>query len=377
MSTPPAAAIVGLALFWLAMVVVFAFAAYAVLAAPFRRRERALRLLAIWGAANRRRTNVEHAILELFGSDRFTFGTSFATLARRIRKGAGVVEALRRVSKLVPRQIVEILGIGLCLGDIEKVLPACRQVLEDSKSNARGALNYFVLTVGGTVFFAPAVFLFIVGYIVPQFAKMYAEMGAELPSSLRLFTHPAIQWWSLVASVVALFLYVSYATGLRFFAFLPGRWFGEGLAYLLPWRRARLLRDFASVLSVLLDAGAPEDEAVLLAAQGTANWIIMNNASVAVNRLQQGMTLAEALLCVDSRGELRWRIENAAHATGGFRRALEGWCRALDAEADRSAQATAHVVTTAAVICTGATAGLFAFAIVQCLVGLVYGMSPW
>ena len=112
-------------------------------------------------------------------------------------------------------------------------------------------------------------------------------------------------------------------------------------------------RDFSVMLATLIDAGTPEPDAVTLAARCTANSCFEERAARAVNALQQGGSLTDAMQELDDTGEFRWRLTNAAHSRGGFLAALAGWHDALNAKSFQHEQAAAHVVSTALVLLNG------------------------
>ena len=131
------------------------------------------------------------------------------------------------------------------------------------------------------------------------------------------------------------------------------------------------------MLAVLLDAGLPEVESVRLAAESTANRVLVKRSTRVQQRLAAGVRLADALQAMDDAGELHWRLANARPALGGFRRALAGWHEALDAKAFQQEQAVAQFATTAMVLFNGAIVASFVLAIFFVLIDLVNQATLW
>ena len=136
-------------------------------------------------------------------------------------------------------------------------------------------------------------------------------------------------------------------------------------------------RDFSTVLAILLDGGAPEPEAVRLAADCSANSVFRHQADRAVNALAHGASLPDAVHLMDHAGELRWRLRNAVAAPGGFLRALQGWNESLDARAFQQEQAAAHGITTALVLWNGLFVGLITVAVFMFLVSIINEGALW
>ena len=74
-----------------------------------------------------------------------SLGVRFHLLAAHIEGGLRLSQALERVPRLLPPQVCAMLSTGERIGDIRKVLPACRLLLRDSVSQVRSALNYLIL----------------------------------------------------------------------------------------------------------------------------------------------------------------------------------------------------------------------------------------
>jgi type II secretory pathway component PulF len=156
---------------------------------------------------------------------------------------------------------------------------------------------------------------------------------------------------------------------------LPGA--PDALALLLPWKRKRLQRDFSSMLAMLLDANVPEAEAVTIAAEATANRVMIRRGGKLRELLAQGVKLPVALREMDDAGELRWRLANALQARGGFLRALNGWHESLDAKAFQVEQASAQVATTALVLVNGAMVACIVIAVFLLLINLINEACLW
>ena len=345
---------------------------------PMRRAERARLFLDLLENALNRGQPVEEMILSLAQSHDRTVGVRFHLLAAHIESGLRFGEAFKKVSRFLPPQISAMIHVGEKLGDLKKTLPACREILRERPAGVRSAIHYMLLVV---LFFSP-VFVFVLmlttTFVVPKFRDVAAGMNVKL-SPLTTFVFATSNWliefeiFIFLLLVLITFIYIGGPGVVRWFQF-RGLPFLDWIAWRIPWKQKRLQRTFSAMLTVLLDGGVPEAEAVRLAGDCTANEICRHRAQRVIAALQQGAKLDDAVRFFDDTGEFRWRLTNAVHAHGGFLDALRGWHESLDAKAFQQEETTAHVVTSGLVILNGALVALIATAMFGMLVMILKGV---
>jgi type IV pilus assembly protein PilC len=345
---------------------------------PMRRAERARLFLDLLESALNRGQSVEEMILSIAQSRDRTLGVRFHLLAAHIESGLRFVAALEKVPRFLPPQISAMLHAGEKLGDLRRVLPACREILQDRPAGVRSAVHYMILVV---LLFSP-VFVFVVImamiFVVPRFREVAAGTNAPL-WPLTQFVFANTVW--LIGFEIILFLLLAAATLLYIGGPRFARWFQfrglpfvDWIAWKIPWKQKRLQRTFSAVLAVLLDGGVPEGEAVRLAGDCTANEICRHRARRVIAAIQQGTKLDDAVRAFDDSGEFHWRLTNATHQRGGFLNALRGWHEALDAKAFQQEEATAHAVTSGLVILNGLLVALIVTAMFGLLVAVLNGV---
>ncbi len=347
------------------------------LSLPLRRRERArlfLDLLEIGLAQGR---SVEQTVVGAAASRDRTLGVRFHILAAYIERGLRLDAALERVPRLLPPPVVAMLRVGARLGDVRRVLPACREWLRERPASVQSAYHYLIMLL--LVFSPVAIFLIISlqVFVWPKLLQILFDLGegASLPAITRLAL--ASSRWLVGAELVfAAGLFVAalaYVAGPRVTVWLQRGGFPivDWLAWRVPWKRKRLQRTFSATLAVLLDGGVPEPEAVRLAGDCTANAIARRRAEGVGLALQQGAKLQDAITAWDDAGEFKWRLTNACHARDGFLCALNGWHETLDAKAFQQEEATAHVITSGLVIFNGVVVALTATAVFAALIAII------
>jgi len=365
-------------LFWAGGLAGVIFLIHYLLTVPMRRAERARLFLDLLEGALNRGQSVEDMVVSLAHSGDQMLGARFHSLAALIERGLRFGTALEKVPRFLPPQISAMLRAGEKLGDLRRVLPACREILRDRPAAVRSAVHYMIVV---TLFFSPVavgVTMATMIFVVPRFKDVAGGMDAKL-WPLTQFVFANVGW--LIGFEIALFLLLTAATLLYLGGPRFARWFQFGsfpfvdwIAWRIPWKQKRLQRTFSAMLTVLLDGGVPEAEAVRLAGDCTANEICRLRARRVMAALQQGTKLNDAVRAFDDSGEFHWRLTNATHERGGFLRALGGWHEALDAKAFQQEEATAHAVTSGLVMLNGLVVGLITTAMFGLLVTMLKAM---
>jgi type II secretory pathway component PulF len=251
-------------LFGLAPTCGISYGIYFLLTLPMRRNERARLFLDVLELGLREGHTPEAAVTSAAASRDRSLGVRFHLLAAHLEQGLRLSQALEQVPRLLPPQVRAMLSTGERIGDMRKVLPACRLLLRDSVSYVRSALNYLILLA-----FAISPAMVVVPIILrvktlPRLKEVFAGMleGQSLPAFTRF-----VFGGSTLALVIQLcivgFIWLAtlaYLGGPRLHGWvhrlLPG--LQDWLLVRLPWRRKRLQRDFSAMLAVLLDAEVPE-----------------------------------------------------------------------------------------------------------------------
>jgi type IV pilus assembly protein PilC len=350
---------------------------------PMRRNERARLLLDLLELGLKDGRTPEAAIVDAASSHDRSLGVRFHLLAAHLEQGMRLSQALEKVPRLVPPQVAAMLKTGERIGDIAKVLPGCRQFLNDGVSHVRGAANYMILLAFAVTPLMVLVPLMIRVQVIPKFKEVFATMleGQPLPAFTRLIFAESSLLTLVQVGIVCFFwlAMVAYVGGPRLYAWLhrlaPG--LSDQLCCRLPWRRKRYQRDFSAMLAVLLDGAVPETEAVGLAGASTGNLAIGHRAGRVQNLLNDGVKLPEAMRAMDDTGELRWRLSNALHGRGGFLRALTGWHEALDAKAFQLEQSAAQITTTTLVLLNGLIVGSIVIGLFLLLIQLLNQAVLW
>jgi type II secretory pathway component PulF len=358
-----------------------AYALYRAFGMPLRRHERARLLLDLIEVGLERGQSPEHTLGEAAAHRERALGRPVRRLAARLRQGERLGAALEHTPGLLPPAAVAMIQAGEGLGNLRSVIPACRRLLRDGVEHVSLAHHYLVLIAFVTTPAWVGVFGVLTVYVLPKFRQITEELGTGWPGLLEgLLTWRTpllvVQGGLLLALWTGVILYCGGPRLLQWLAHrLPPAW--ERWRIALPWNRRRVLRDFATLLAVALDAGLPESRALALAGAGTGSLRFRAQAEAAQADLARGVKLPETLARLDESGEFRWRLTNAVFGRGGFQAALAGWIEALEARAFRDEQLAAQALTTGLVLLNGVLVALLTAGVFQLLVNLIWTGVLW
>lgn len=366
--------------FWLMLLMLPVYVIYLLISRPLKKVERAKQVLDIIEYAENKGMAPEQAIAGIYRRGDHRMGKKFDNMAFYVEKGMDMFSSLDTVPGLVPRELTSTLSIGRKTKNIKGLIPLCRELLDRHISRTRGILNYIILPCLFYIFILGAFSLF----IVPKFQKIYAEMlgEQELPA-LTNFVFGSVPWLALVGNIqlwgMVLFIFL-FSFGADFTRHFVLEYMTSYLFYYtVPWRRKRIQQSFAVSLATLLDSGVPEQEALKLAAESTANYVMIKLAEEGLAMMQKGASLTEVLSSkFDKTGELAWRFKNSYTAEKNkpnFVKAVTGWGSWLNARAFRQEQLVAHLLSTILIIFSAAFVGMIAFGMFLPLIEIVRNMA--
>lgn len=365
--------------------VLLAWLFYYLLSLPMRRQERGRFFLDLLATILSEGKPLEQSLIEISNNREKAPGLRFHLVAGYLERGLRLGEALKKVPRFLSPQVAAMLRAGEELGDIRKVLPICDYLARDAQSNVRGAFSYLVVIAFALSPFSLFVLNTLAVLVFPRFKEVLSAMqqpGEHIAPAAFNFLAASLPWLILAQAVLFACLFIAvifYIGGPRLARSLQSRSFPfiDWIAWHVPWKRRRLLRNFSLLLAILLDNGMPESIALRLAGDSTANEILRRRVARARTALEGGTKLTDAVAALDDSGEFRWRLTNAIHAHGGFLRSLDGWHESLDAKAFQQEQTAAHGVTSALVVANGAIVAIVAIGCFSALIAIVNAGVLW
>ena len=222
---------------------------------------------------------------------------TIADIRDAVRGGSALSTALERQHGTFSRLYVNMVRAGEAGGSLHDTLQRLADYMERARALRSRVINALIYPVILLTIVSLSL-LFLLGYVVPQFAAMYASLDAELPFFSRIVLGVGMfvrDWWFLLIALPALALWWfdrkrrDPAFRARFDEWLLGvRFVGPLVARLETARLAR-------TLGTLLRNGVPLLTALGIGKNVMGNLVLAADVENAANDVKGGVGLSTAL----------------------------------------------------------------------------------
>ena len=227
------------------------------------------------------------------------FKRSLTKVSLDVNEGIALGTALRQWPKVFDQLSIAMVEAGEAGGVLDEALKRLAKLLEDNaklQNQIKGALGYpvAVLVIAILVFLGMTIFL------IPTFADIFEDLGAELPA----FTQLLVNLSALLRSTTALYLLgvillAAWLLG-RFYATDKGRRAIDRLILKVPLFGELILMtataQFCRIFSSLSRAGVPILMSMEISSQTAGNSIISDAILESRSMVQEGVLLSTALI---------------------------------------------------------------------------------
>ena len=227
------------------------------------------------------------------------FKRALTKVSLDVNEGIALGTAIRQWPKVFDDLSIAMVEAGEAGGVLDEALKRLAKLLEDNaklQNQIKGALGYpvAVLVVAILVFLGMTIFL------IPTFAGIFEDLGAELPA----FTQLLVDLSKLLRSIVALYAVGAIFLGLylfsRYYATYNGRRTIDRLILKLPLFGDLILMtataQFCRIFSSLTRAGVPILMSMEISSQTAGNTIIADAILESRSLVQEGVLLSTALI---------------------------------------------------------------------------------
>lgn len=304
-----------------------------------------------------------------------THATLLAALTRTraaVREGRPVADALAASPAVFPPLWVELVRAGEAAGALPDVLARVAAHAERSgavRARLRAALAYPAVLAVATA----AVLGFLLAWVLPQMAALFAEARTPLPPATRvlLWLAAAVRasWWVWLGAAAATAAAVAHA------ARTPGGRAGLDEAsgrlplvgpLLVRAALARALRTLGTVLA----SGGRLEHAFALAAAAAGNARVATALQAAGAAVREGTALAAALAASPLVPAAATRLVAAGERGGALPATLEHAADALDADVERRLAALTTLAEPALVVLMGVAVAVVVVAVLVPILSL-------
>jgi general secretion pathway protein F len=289
---------------------------------------------------------------------------------RSVQGGSSLADALMHHPRYFDSLFVATVSAGESSGALETVFQRLAEHLEESaelRSQIRSALLYpGLMAVVGSLGV-----IILLGFVIPRFAAILADVGGSLPFSTRLLmTASAVVskgWWAwlLLGTAAAYAIPTALARPA-----LRRRWHGMRLE--LPWagdlERKYTTARFARTLGLVLRSGIPVLPALKIARTSAGNLVMQDGIERAAAAVSEGSALAPAL--TSTLPPLAVQLIAVGEESGHLEDLCLRVADSYDTEVRRSVRTAVALIEPAMILLFGSLVGFVALAMLQAIYGI-------
>jgi type IV pilus assembly protein PilC len=276
-----------------------------------------------------------------------------------VEAGATLNEALAKAPSVFDNLFVHMVNAGEAGGILDTILARLATYIEKSdslKRKVKSALTYpaVVLTV------AAGVTIFMLTAIIPTFARLFADFGAELPLPTRIVLIMSntlrATWWALILAAGAALFALK-----RYYATDVGRHHLDRLMLKIPvlgdvLKKASVAR-FTRTLGTLVSSGVPILKGLEITAETAGNVILSDAIKETRNSIGQGETIAGPLSKCDVFPPMVVQMIAVGEETGALDAMLGKIADFYDDEVDTAVATLTSVIEPVLIVIMGVIVG--------------------
>jgi len=259
-----------------------------------------------------------------------------ARVARDVEGGSSLAEALRRHPRTFNDLFTNMVEVGESGGILDVVLQRLSVYIEKAaalKGKVKSALIYPVTIVG----VAFTVIVFMLTFVIPTFAKMFAQMGADLPLPTKIVMMASDfmlgYWWAVFGGVFGGIYLLR-----RYYRTEAGQSVIDALVLRLPVfgtliRKVSVAR-FTRTLGTLVSSGVPILEGLRITARTAGNKVVEKAVLATRQAVSEGKTIIEPLKASGVFPPMVTQMINVGEQTGALDAMLAKIADFYDEEVD-------------------------------------------
>ena len=288
------------------------------------------------------------------------FKKALTSVGLEVNQGTAMAAAMRQWPKVFDQLTIAMVEAGEAGGVLDESLKRLAKLLEDNarlQNQIKGALGYpvAVLVIAILVFLGMTIFL------IPTFAGIFEDLGAELP----LFTQLMVDLSALLRSSASLV----FAGILMIGAWLIGRYYNthkgrrvlDKLILKLPLFGDLIMKtataQFCRIFSSLTRAGVPILMSMEISSETAGNSIISDAILDSRTLVQEGVLLSTALTRQKVLPDMALSMLSIGEETGEMDRMLSKVADFYEDEVSTSVKALTSMLEPAMIVVVGGIVG--------------------
>ena len=288
------------------------------------------------------------------------FKRALVQIGLDVNQGTAMAAAMRQWPKVFDKLSIAMVEAGEAGGVLDESLKRLAKLLEDNarlQNQIKGALGYPVAVLA----IAILVFLGMTIFLIPTFAGIFEDLGAELP----VFTQMMVDLSSLLRSSFSLLLAGGLLIGIwlisRYYATDNGRRVIDRLMLKLPLFGDLIIKtataQFCRIFSSLTRAGVPILMSLEISSETAGNSIIADAILESRTLVQEGVLLSTALIRQQVLPEMALSMLAIGEETGEMDQMLSKVADFYEDEVAASVKALTSMLEPAMIVVVGGIVG--------------------
>lgn len=278
---------------------------------------------------------------------------------RSVQSGATLAEAMSKRPEAFGSLYVSMVEAGESGGILDDILLRLAQYIEKAealKRKIKGAMTYPLIVFGVAVLAT----VFMLLFIIPVFAKIFADFGGELPALTRMVVGLSEllkrTWWLMTGMIVALVMvlkryYQTESGKRRIDSFLlRAPIFGDLI------RKASIAR-FARTLGTLIASGVPILTGLDITARTAGNKVVEEAIMATKGSIREGETIAAPLRQAGVFPPMVVQMIAVGEETGALDKMLEKIAGFYDDEVSASVETLTSIIEPVMMVGMGVLVG--------------------
>jgi len=281
------------------------------------------------------------------------------TIKDDVEAGSTLHQAKRKHPKVFDDLYCNLVGSGEQSGSLDVMLRRLAEYIEKTvklRSQVRQAMIYPV----AIIIFAVIVAIFLLWKVIPVFASIFIELGADLP----LLTAVVVKMSNFVQSYIIFIVLgiIAFVLLFRYYRKTPqGRWTVDRMLLKLPLF-GKLLNKVAisrltRTMATLISGGVPMLESLKITSSTAGNVLIEKQIMETRRLVSEGKTLHDAFKEAGNFPLMLTQMVNVGEATGTLDEMLTKLANFYDDEVETSVAALLSIMEPVLLICVGGLVG--------------------
>ncbi|GFO64385.1 type II secretion system F family protein [Geomonas paludis] len=288
-----------------------------------------------------------------------TFKDILVRVKESVESGSTFADALAKHPKAFDQLYVNLVAAGEVGGILDTILARLAAYIEKAmklKKQVKGAMVYPMTIMSIAVIVVGVILVF----VIPTFAKMFADFGGELPAPTKFVIALSNFLVKYIVVIIAAMFGIKYAIG-KYYQTPAGRKMIDALALkapvIGPLVRKVSVAKFTRTLGTMISSGVPIMDGLEIVAKTAGNKIVEEAIYNVRQSISEGKTIAEPLAESGVFPPMVVQMISVGEATGAMDAMLNKIADFYDDEVDDAVGALTSMMEPLLMVFLGTTVG--------------------